>query len=323
MPTPIHRRSLLLSTALLAVAPRALAYPERPVRLVVPWAPGGSTDALARVIGQRMSAGLGQEVLVENRPGAAGTVGIGAAAKSPADGHTLAVIELPHVLAPLMLRNVPYDLERDFRPISLIGTSALALFTSSAVPAHRAFASWLAEARAATAPPAIAHSGNGSLSHLASELFNARTGVRFNLVPYRGSAPALTDVAAGLVAGHFATLASASALVGAGRVQPVAVASAKRLPVLPEVPTLAELGVPDMVLEQWWGLVAPTGTTDRVIERVRGELLAALGHPSVRERLRVLAVEKQPGTPAEFTRFMRSERQRWTAVAERAGLKPE
>lgn len=317
------RRTLLACAALLPMASRASAYPDRPLRLVVPWAPGGSADALARAVGQRMAATLGQEVLVNNRAGAAGTVGLGSAAKSPGDGYTLAVIELPHVLAPLMLRSVPYDLDRDFKPISLIGTSALVLFTGTATPAHRAFASWMAEARGAALAPAVAHSGNGSLSHLASELFNARTGVKFNLVPYRGSAPALTDVAAGLVAGHFATLASASALVAAGRVQPVAVASAKRLPVLPDVPTLAELGVPDMVLEQWWGLAAPAATADGVVERVRTELLAALGHTSVRERLRVLAVEKQPGTPAEFTLFIGSERTRWTAVAQRAGLKPE
>jgi tripartite-type tricarboxylate transporter receptor subunit TctC len=323
MHLPTHRRRLLLGAGLLMAGPSAWAFPERPMRLVVPWAPGGSTDALARVIGQRLAATLGQEVLVDNRPGAAGTVGLGSVAKSAADGYTLAVIELPHVLAPLVTRNVPYDLERDFKPIGLIGTSALALFTSTAVPAQRSFNSWLAEARAAKLPPALAHSGNGSLSHLASELFNARTGIQFNLVPYRGSAPALTDVAGGLVGGHFATVASASALMSAGRVQPVAVASAKRLPVLPAVPTLAELGIPDLVLEQWWGLVAPTATPDATVERIRTELLAALGHVEVRERLRVLAVEKQPGTAGEFSRFIRKERVRWTEVAKRAGLKPE
>jgi tripartite-type tricarboxylate transporter receptor subunit TctC len=169
----------------------------------------------------------------------------------------------------------------------------------------------------------LAHSGNGALSHLASELFNTRTGVQFNLVPYRGSAPALTDVAGGLVGGHFATVASASALMSAGRVQPVAVASAKRLSALPSVPTLAELGVPDMVLEQWWGLVAPAATPNAAVERIRTELVAALGHVEVRERLRVLAVETQSGTADEFSRFIRKERARWTEIAERAGLKPE
>lgn len=323
MPNLIRRREWLVCASLATIATCARAFPERPLRVVVPWAPGGSTDALARAVGQQMSTTLGQEVLVENRPGAAGTVGLGQAAKAAPDGHTLAMIELPHVLAPLMLKQVPYDLERDFKPISLVGTSALVLFASGTTPAHESFASWMAAAKAGAAPPALAHSGNGSLSHLASELLSRATGVGFNLVPYRGSAPALTDVAGGLVAGHFATIASASSLMAAGRVRPVAVASARRLPVMPSVPTLAELGVKDMVLEQWWGLVAPAGTPDKAIERLRSELLAALGHASVRERLRFLAVEKQPGTPADFTRLMRSERQRWTQVAQAAGLKPE
>lgn len=319
----IRRRDLLACAGLSAIAAPALAFPDRPVRLVVPWAPGGSTDALARAVGQQMSSTLGQEVLVENRPGAAGTVGLGQAAKATPDGHTLAMIELPHVLAPLLLKQVPYDLERDFRPISLVGTSALVMFASGSTPTHQTFANWMAAAKSASAPPALAHSGNGSLSHLASELLSRATGVSFNLVPYRGSAPALTDVAGGLVAGHFATVASASALMSAGRVRPIAVASARRLPVLPDVPTLAELGVRDMVLEQWWGLVAPAKTPDQAIERLRLELLAALGQPTVRERLRFLAVEKQPGTQAEMARFIRSERQRWTRVAQAAGLKPE
>lgn len=319
----IGRREWLVCAGLAALSTPALAYPERPLRLVVPWAPGGSTDALARAIGQQMSATLGQEVLVENRPGAAGTVGLGQAAKAAPDGHTLAMIELPHVLAPLLLKQVPYDLERDFKPISLVGTSALVLFAGATAPAHESFTGWMTAAKAGAAPPALAHSGNGSLSHLASELLSRATGVRFNLVPYRGSAPALTDVAGGLVAGHFATIASASALMSAGRVRPLAVAAARRLPVMPDVPTLAELGVKDMVLEQWWGLVAPAGTPDKAIERLRSELLAALGHTTVRERLRVLAVDKQPGTPADLARLMRSERQRWTQVAQASGLKPE
>jgi tripartite-type tricarboxylate transporter receptor subunit TctC len=323
MTTFLNRRQWLAAASLTTLSLPAWAYPEKPVRLVVPWAPGGSTDALARAVGQQMATSLGQEILVENRPGAAGTVGLGQAAKAPADGYTLAMVELPHVLAPLLLKQVPYDLERDFKPVSLVGTSALVLFASATAPSHESFGSWMAAAKAGAAPPALAHSGNGSLSHLASELLSRATGVSFNLVPYRGSAPALTDVAAGLVAGHFATIASASALMAAGRVRPIAVASARRLPVMPAVPTLAELGVKDMVLEQWWALVAPTGTPDKVVERLRTELMAALGHATVRERLRFLAVEKQPGTPADLTRLIRSERARWTQVAQAAGLKPE
>jgi tripartite-type tricarboxylate transporter receptor subunit TctC len=274
-------RCLLLS--LWALALTAHAFPDRPIKLVVPWATGGSTDALARAVGQRMSETLGQEVLIENRPGAAGTVGIGQVVKAPADGYTLAIIELPHAIAPAVLAKVPYDLERDFTPISLIGTSALVLFTNPAQGAHANVAGLVAEARAKPGTVVLAHSGNGSLSHLAS----------------------------------------GSALLSGGRIQAVAVAAAQRLPVQAQVPTLAEQGVKGMVLEQWWGLVAPTGTPPKAIERIRRELHAALGHTSVRERLRVLAIEKQPSSGEDFARFIRSESARWQKVAREAGLKPE
>lgn len=306
-----------------ANAPAGVKYPDRPIRLVVPWAPGGSTDALARVIGQRMSATLGQEVLIENKPGAAGAIGTAAVAKAAPDGYTITIVELPHAIAPAVVAKLPYDLKRDFAPVSLIGTSALMLFTNPLVAQHRNVAGWLADARGKSGALALAHSGNGSVSHLAGEVLQARSGIRLNQVPYRGSAPALTDVAAQQVSAHFATLASASALVSAGRVAPIAVASAKRLPVMPDVPTLAEQGVPDMVIEQWWGMVAPAGTPAPVIERLRAELHAALGHPEVRERLRTLAIEKQPGTPAEFARFIEREMERWGKVARDAGVKPE
>jgi tripartite-type tricarboxylate transporter receptor subunit TctC len=299
------------------------AYPDKPIRLIVPWAAGGSTDALARAIGQQMSAAMGQEVLVENRAGASGALGTQAAARAPADGYTITILELPHAIAPAVIAKLPYDVRRDFAPIGLIGTSALMLFTSTTVPPHRTLPDWLADARAKNGALAVAHSGNGAVSHLAGEILQQRTGVKLNQVPYRGSGPALNDVAGGQVSAHFATLASASALVAAGRVKPIAVASAKRLPVLPDVPTLTELGVTDMVIEQWWGLVAPAGTPSPVIERLHAELQAALGHPTVRERLRFLAIEKQPGSPAAFATFIASETQRWSQVARAAGLKPE
>lgn len=319
----ILRWCSLAAATLLSVQTAWAAYPDKPIRLIVPWATGGSTDALARVVGQRMGATLGQEVLVENRPGAGGSLGVAAVAKAAPDGYTLTIIELPHAIAPAVVAKLPYDLTKDFAPISLIGTSALMLFSNPGVAAHQTVAGLIADARAKPGALALAHSGNGASSHLAGELLQVRTGVKLNMVPYRGSGPALTDVAGGQVAAHFATLASASSLVSAGRVKPIAVASARRMPVMPDVPTLAEQGVPGLILEQWWGLVAPAGTPPAIVDRLRAELNAALGHPSVRERLRLLAIEKQPGTPAEFSSFLKSEIQRWGQVARDAGLKPE
>lgn len=322
----LNRLARLIAAALLgATAPWAVsaAYPDKPVRLIVPWATGGSTDALARAVGQGMSATLGQQVIIENKPGAAGNLGAAAAAKATPDGYTLAIIELPHAIAPSLVSNLTYNLRRDFVPISLIGASPLMLFTHPGVAGHASVQGWLADAKAKPGALAIAHSGNGAISHLAGELLQVRTGARFNTVPYRGSAPALTDLAAGLVSAHFSTLASASALVTAGRVKPIAVTSDRRLPVMPDVPTMAEQGVPNMVIAQWWGLVAPAGTPPAVVERLRKELHAALGDVVVRERLRLLAIDKQPGTGAEFARLIDTEIRRWAKVAADAGVKTE
>lgn len=314
----------MIAAALLGLATLACAaYPDKPVRLIVPWATGGSTDALARAVGQGMSATLGQQVIVENRPGAAGNLGAAAAAKAPPDGYTLAIIELPHAIAPAVMARPGYDLRRDFVPIGQIGSSALMLFTNPAVAAHASVSGWIAEARARPGALAIAHSGGGSISHLAGELLQLRTGTRLNGVPYRGSGPALTDLAGGLVTAHFATLASAGALVSAGRIKPIAVTSDKRVALMPDVPTMAEQGVPNMVIAQWWGLVAPAGTPPAVVDRLRQALHAALGDAAVRERLRLLGIDKQPGSSAEFARLIEGELQRWAKVAEGAGIKPE
>ena len=321
----LNRLARLIAATLLGATTLAVsaAYPDKPVRLIVPWATGGSTDALARAVGQGMSATLGQQVIVENKPGAAGNLGLAAAAKAAPDGYTLAIVELPHAIAPSLVSNLTYDLRRDFVPISLIGTSPLILFINPAVASHATVQGWVADAKANPGALAIAHSGNGAISHLAGELLQVRVGAKFNSVPYRGSAPALNDLAAGLVSAHVSTLASASALVTAGRVKPIAVFSDKRLPAMPDVPTMAEQGVPNMMIAQWWGLVAPAGTPPAIVERLRKELHTALGDVAVRERLRLLAIDKQPGTSAEFARLIDAEIKRWAKVAADAGVKAE
>jgi tripartite-type tricarboxylate transporter receptor subunit TctC len=220
------------------------AYPDKPIKLIVPWTPGGSTDAIARAMAQRMSETLGVSVLVDNRPGAAGQIGTDAAAKSAPDGYTITVIELPHAIAPAVVAKVPYDLLRDFTPVTMIGTSPLILFAGMDADS-KDFKTYMKTSSSKRAPPAIAHSGSGSVSHLAAEMLASRSNIKFNLVPYRGSAPALTDVAAGTVSGHFATLASGASLLSANKIRPLAVTSSQRLtlPALKDTPTLAESGI--------------------------------------------------------------------------------
>ena len=325
--TMIQRRLLLTGAAAsLAVAsfPARAAYPDKPVRLIVPWAPGGSTDAIAHAMAQRMGETLGQTVLVDNRPGAAGQIGTDAAAKAAPDGYTLTIVELPHAIAPAVVTKLPYDLLRDFTPVTMIGTSPLILFASMGAESVD-FKTYLRDAKARAAAPSLAHSGSGTVSHLAGELLAERTGVKFNMIPYRGSAPALTDVAAGTVSGHFATMASGASLLSAGKIRALVVTSAQRmgLPALKNVPTLAEEGIKGLEINQWWALVAPATTPLPVIDRLRADALAALAHPGVKERLSSLGIDLKGSSRDELRSFMRAEAERWQAVARRIGLQPQ
>ena len=326
MPT-MHRRAFLAagSTALLAATrPAWAAFPERPIKLVVPWAAGGSTDAIARAMAQRMSQTVGSPVIVDNRPGAAGMIGTDAAARAAPDGYTLAIVELPHAIAPAVTARLPYDLLRDFTPVTMIGTSPLGFFAGREDDS-KDFKTFLKMAAAKASPPAIAHSGAGTVSHLAAELLASRTKIRFNMVPYKGSAPALTDVAAGTVAGHFATLASGASLMGGNRIRPLLVTSTRRVNIagLQSVPALAENDLQGMEIDQWWAMVAPATTPLDVIEKLRREAIAALEHPSVKERMSVLGVQMKGSTPGELRAFLRSEAERWQKVAHEVGLQPQ
>jgi len=313
--------TLALAAALLA-APVFAEYPDKPLKIIVPWATGGSTDALARTLAQRMSQTIGQSVIVENRPGAAAAIGTNEMAKAQADGYTLGIIELPHALAPAVVAKLPYDLQKDLQPVAMIGTSPMILFTSSTLPAKNV-AELLAAAKAEPGKISIAHSGNGTSSHVVAELLQQKAGVKFNLAGYKGSGPALLDVAGGHVQAHFATLASGIGPMKTGKVNAMAVAGDKRLESLKDSPTFAEAGVQGFVLEQWWGVVVPRGTSASVVERLRTEIAAAINHQSMQDRMRELAVQARPMSTAQFTAFVDSEIKRWGAVVKAAGIKPE
>ena len=323
----LYRRTFLLGSACALSAvngPAWAKYPDKTVKIIVPWAPGGSTDAIARALAQGLTESTKQTFLVDNRPGAAAQIGTDAAAKSPPDGYTLAIVELPHAIAPAVVAKLPYDVLRDFAPITLLGTSPMILFTGMG-PELADLKTLIKTSLAAKAPPAIAHSGSGTVSHLVGEMFAVRTKVKFNQVPYRGSAPALTDVAAGLVACHFATLASGAALLSAGKIRAVAVAGKRRMdtPALRDVPTFGELGYKDFEINQWWALVAPATTGVDTLEYLRSESIGAMASPKVQERLSTLGVDLKGSTRDQLRGFMRSEAERWQLVAKSINLQPQ
>jgi tripartite-type tricarboxylate transporter receptor subunit TctC len=322
-----NRRSVLslAGLSLLGSARHAwAAYPERPIKLIVPWAPGGSTDAIARAMAQRMSETLGKSVVVDNRPGAAGQIGTDAAAKSAPDGYTVTLVELPHAIAPAVVAKLPYDLLRDFTPVTMIGTSPLILFAGTDADS-KDFKTFMKNASSKGLPPSIAHSGSGTVSHLAAELLASKTRIKLSMVPYRGSAPALTDVAAGTLSGHFATLASGASLLSGVKIRPLVVTSAQRMntPELKDVPTLLEMGIKGMEINQWWAMVAPATTPLDVVERLRSEAIDALAYPAVRDRLSTLGIDLKGSTRNELRAFLRLESERWQEVARGIGLTPQ
>ena len=324
----LQRRTLLASAAasLAAASPFAwAAYPDKAIKIIVPWAPGGSTDAIGRALAQRLSETLGQAVVVDNKAGAAGQIGTDALAKSAADGYTLGIVELPHAIAPAVVAKLPYDLLRDFSPITLIGTSPLILFTGTGDDSKDLKTFLKTATTTKGGPPAIAHSGSGTISHLVGEMFAQRTRIKFNMVPYRGSAPALIDVAAGTVAAHFATLASGAALLSAGKIRALAVTSNARMavPALLDVPTFTEVGVKDMVVNQWWALVAPITTPIDVLDKLRLDTISALASAGVQSRMTTLGVDLKGTSRDALRSFMRSESDRWQTVARDVGLKPQ
>lgn len=311
--------ALALSLAFGTVA--HAAYPDKPIRLIVPWAAGGSTDAIARAVAQRLSETMGQPVIVDNKAGASGQIGTDAAAKAAPDGHTIAIVELPHAIAPALFSKLPYDLLRDFSPITMLGTSPLILFVSSRNHKNGDIGDFVEKAQAKGEPIALAHSGAGSVSHLAAELLGSRNRMKVLAIPYKGSAPALIDVAAGTVDGHFSTLASGNPLLSAGKISALMIAGHSRLAALPGVPTAREARIEGVQVDQWWGLVAPATTPVPILERLRQEVAAALAHPAVRDRLNALAIDLKDSSRDEFGAFLRAEVQRWGTVVRESNVK--
>ncbi|WP_373375818.1 Bug family tripartite tricarboxylate transporter substrate binding protein [Cupriavidus nantongensis] len=307
----------LFAMALLGIASSAhAAYPERPIKLIVPYAAGGTTDIIARIVGTRLGPVLGQPVVIENRPGAGGAVGSAYAAKQPADGYTLVMeVESSHAVNPNVYLKTAYDPVKDFAPISNLADVPNVLVVNPAFPATD-LASFIKQLKANPGKYSFGSSGNGGLSHMNGELFMNATGTRMLHVPYKGLGPALNDAVAGQIQVVFDNIPSSSGLIQGGRLKPLAVAAKQRLKVLPNVPTYAEAGLPAMNNPSWFGLGAPAGTPAAILDQLNDAVRQVLAEPEV-----VAAIEKQGAIPAPTSRkafgdLVRGQNAHWKQVVE-------
>ena len=306
---------LAIAMALFAGAAHAQqSYPSKPVRMLVGFPPGGGTDIMARIVGVKLADALGQQVVIENRPGAGGNISAELAAKAAADGYTLLMGHVaPIAIAPSLYPKLAYDPQRDLAPISFVASSPNVLVVHAALAASDV-RSLIALARAKPGQLRYASSGPGTIQHLAAESFMQAAGIQMLHVPYKGSSQAVIDLIAGQVDMNFDTTPSVINYVKQGRLRALAVTTAKRSALVPEVPTLAESGLPGFDFSTWWGLFAPAGTPRPVIERLNHETLKALQLPDVREKLAGVGAEPAGNSPEEFAGFIRSETEKWGRV---------
>jgi tripartite-type tricarboxylate transporter receptor subunit TctC len=312
---------LCLSGAVLQNA-NAQAYPAKPIRLVVPFSPGAGTDAISRILGHKLGEGLGQQIVVDNRPGAGGTIGTEIVAKAPTDGYTLLVAPAAHAINPSIYPKLGYDTEKDLVPISVMASLPVVLAVEASVPA-RSVKELVALAKSTPGKLSIASAGNGTVFHLTGELFKRAAGIDIVHVPFKGGAPAIAALVGGQVSMAFETSLTVSPHVKSGKLRALAVAGAQRIAILPEVPTLAEAGYPGILAENWYGMYAPAGTPKEVIARVYAELAKAVADPETRQKLAAQGAEVRENTPEQSAAFVRAEIAKWAKVVRQSGARIE
>jgi len=289
-------------------------YPSKPVRLIVPFPPGGGNDTIARLMGQKLAPALGQQVLVDNRPGAGGTIGADLAAKAPADGYTLFLAGVAsHGINPNLQKKLPYDPVRDFAGVSLIASAPLLVVVHPSLPVT-SVRQLIALAKARPGAINFASNGNGSSSHLAGEMFRMMTGTDMVHIPYKGLSPALTDLLSGQVQLAFTSAVAMLPQVKAGKLRAIAMTGARRSQAIPEIPTVAEAGVPGYETGSWYGIVAPARTPRPIVERLSREIAAATRSPEISVRLVEEAVIPIGSTADEFDAHIKRELSRWAKV---------
>jgi tripartite-type tricarboxylate transporter receptor subunit TctC len=317
--------SIVCAAAALAWAPgqaQAQAYPTKPVKIVVPFGPGGFTDVVARILGVKLSESLGQPVVIENKPGAGSMIGTDQVAKSAPDGHTLLIVSSTHVISPWIYKNVPYDPIKGFTPVTKLVDSPYVLLTNPKVPVKNV-QEFIAMAKANPDKVHYASSGNGSAQHLIGGLFASMTKTQLKHVPYRSSNLASTDLVAGVVESSFAGVPNALSQVPNGRLNALAVTSAKRIPQLPNVPTMQEAGVPGYDATIWLALLAPAGTPATIVGRLNSEIAKIMINPENQKAMFDAGVQVSLSTPEALSQLMISEMDKWGKVVKEAGIKLE
>jgi tripartite-type tricarboxylate transporter receptor subunit TctC len=298
------------------------AYPHKPIRLVVPFPPGGGTDILARLLGQKAGEMLSQQIIIDNRGGAGGTIGTDIAAKAPPDGYTLILVSGSHAINPGLYQKLPYDSVNDFAPITQIATSPGILVVNPSLPV-KSVKELIALARARPGQINYASAGSGTPPHLAGELFKVMAKIDMVHVPYKGNAPAFTDVIGGQVSLIFPTMPSAMPFIKSGKLRPIAVTSAKRSPAAADIPTIAESGLPGYEATSWYGILAPALTPERIVARLHEVLVSVIGAPDMKDKLATQGLDPVANAPQEFAAVIKSEIAKWAKVVKASGAKPE
>jgi len=317
--------ALAIGAALLALATSsALAqgpapYPSKPITMIVPFPPGGPTDLVARVLAQKLGEQMGQNILVDNRAGANGNIGAQLVAKAPADGYTLLYNTSSITLSPALYKSVSYDVQKDFAPVALVAVVPLALVTHPSIPANNV-KEFVAYAKAHPGKLSYGSAGNGNVTHLGAFQFVQANGIDATHVPYKGSAPADVDLVGNQIQFMTDTVNSVMSFVRDKRLKMLAVTSAKRMTLFPDVPTLAESGMPGFEVGAWQGVMVPTGTPPAVVERLNAEIVKALKSPDVRERLALQGAEPLGSTPQEYGAYVKKELTRWAGVVKATGV---
>ena len=308
--------------AMLAMPALAQKYPAKPVRMIVPYTPGGPTDILARAVGQSLTEVWGQPVIIENRPGASGNVGTAIAAKSPADGYTLGVVGISYSVAPALEAKLGYDPVRDLTPVVLLASVNNLFVVHPSLPA-RSVKELIAFAKARPGEVSFASGGPGGAQHLAGELFNSMAGIKMTHIPYKGSAPGLTALIGGEVIVGFTDMLISLPHARSGKLRALAVTGAARSSLIPELPTVAEAGLAGYAVTAWFGLLAPAATPTEIIAQLNGEIVKSLRTTQMKERLAALGADAAAGSPADFAAFLRNEMTKWAQVVKSAGIRGE
>jgi len=318
------RRAVLFVGMAIIAAPavRAQNFPSKPIKIVVPYSPGGGADTTARLIAPKLQEALGETVVIDNRPGAGGMIGDEVVAKSPADGYTLLMGAFAHAVNPSLQARMPFKTPDDFAPISLLVTVPELLVITPSHPA-KSVADLVAMAKAQPGKLFYASSGNGSAQHLAAELFKLRTGTDIGHIPYKGGGPAVADVAAGHVPFYFGNMTAALPQAQAGRVRALAVTSAERSPAAPDVPTIGEAGVKNCEISEWNAILVPAGTPPEVQARLQAELARIMRMPDIRKKFADLGAEAIGSSQQELAAFLKAEMAKWAEVVKAADIKIE